>query len=418
MRLSLLSALFLLSTTAEAQTSTYKTDLQQLKSILQNTASYKVQIKGEKLSQYNSLYQKLLSDSVNIMNTYDYFHNLSQLLFPLRDNHLGFYQVANYNHFKTKETIDSFIRTKEFSDYPSIQINFDSLRNELAKKSVDSIEGIYYYVKYYSIGLFKSNGNEYTGVILDSDVNLWKKGQIAIHLTEYRPNLFKAIYVHPMFKNFILHPVEKYRNQTLVNSSFFGIYAQSIYTKLPGQVDYVNLPSGSRTFELKNIQDDLQYLLIRSFQRNNTTSAKSLKFYDSIKNKLTNQNLILDLRNNQGGSKQESKKYFKLLKKYTKKGHLYILLNNETISQAEILTLKLRKLKNVTTVGQTTKGMLSYGSNFGKRFKLPGGNFEIYPTDMKGKAKFLQYEDYGITPEIFLHNNSEWVEQVNEIIRK
>src|SRR5688572_16618501 len=210
MRLSLLSALFLLSTTAEAQTSTYKTDLQQLKSILQNTASYKVQIKGEKLSQYNSLYQQLLSDSINIMNTFDYFHNLSQLLFPLRDNHLGFYQVANYNHFKTKETIDSFIRTKEFSDYPSIQINFDSLRNELAKKSVDSIEGIYYYDKFYTVGLFKSNGNEYTGVILDSEVNLWKKGQIAIHLTEYRPNLFKAIYGHPIFKNFIFHPVEKY----------------------------------------------------------------------------------------------------------------------------------------------------------------------------------------------------------------
>lgn len=111
-------------------------------------------------------------------------------------------------------------------------------------------------------------------------------------------------------------------------------------------------------------------------------------------------------------------KYFSLLKDFTRKGHLYILLNNGTISQAEIFTLKLQELKNVTTAGQTTKGMLSYGSNYGKREKLPSGKYEIYPTDMKGRPKFLQYEDRGINPEIVLKNETDWIEQVVQIIRE
>jgi C-terminal processing protease CtpA/Prc len=95
-----------------------------------------------------------------------------------------------------------------------------------------------------------------------------------------------------------------------------------------------------------------------------------------------------------------------------------VLINNGTLSEAEILTLKLKQRRNVTTLGQTTKGMLSYGSNYGKRESLPSGRFELYPTDMKGSAKFLQYEDYGIQPDIKLKNDSSWIGQVVEIIQK
>ena len=110
------------------------------------------------------------------------------------------------------------------------------------------------------------------------------------------------------------------------------------------------------------------------------------------------------------------KKYLSLLKKYVNHGQLYILLNNGTLSQSEIFTLKLKKLKNTTTLGQTTKGMLTYGSNYGKRERLPSGFFEIYPTDMKGKKNLLLYENFGIKPDIFLKNDSNWIIQVTDII--
>ena len=130
------------------------------------------------------------------------------------------------------------------------------------------------------------------------------------------------------------------------------------------------------------------------------------------------QPVIVDLRNNEGGAEKESQKFFNLLKKYTRTGHLYILMNNETLSRAEILVLQLKKLPNTVTAGQPTKGMLTYGSNYGRREILPSKRFSIYITDMKGKDEHLLYEDSGINPDINLDENADWVEQIVNLMQK
>ena len=127
--------------------------------------------------------------------------------------------------------------------------------------------------------------------------------------------------------------------------------------------------------------------------------------------------MILDLRNNEGGAEKEMNKYLKLLKNYTKKGQLILLVNNGTLSQAEIFTLELKQLNNVTVLGQQTKGMLAYGSNYGRKQKLPSGNFEIYPTDMNNGTALLSYEDYGIKPDIILRADQDWIEQAVYFIK-
>lgn len=401
-----------------AQTNPYLKDLSALKTILQKTPSYKSQIKGKQLALYNELYDRLVSDTASKVNSYNYFYKLAQLIFPLKDNHLAFYQIPDDENFKDQERIEQFITSKEFLNYPKYEGNLDSLKSALAAKSLDSIEGIYHYGQYYSVGLFKSSNKEYTGVVMESVVPLWQKGQVAIHLYEYGPNLFKAIYGHPQTKNFMLQPIEKYQNQELVNSYFYSSYAQSVYSKKLQQVDFVNLPKNAPKFELKQVADDIQYLVVRTFQVDRSNAEKSAVFLDSIKNSLTAANLILDLRNSEGGARRMASKYVQLIREYTPKGHVFILINNGTLSQAEILTLRLKKFKNTKTLGQTTKGMLSYGSNYGKREKLPSQHFEVYVTDMKNPAKLLKYEDVGIKPDIFLDGDSNWIEQVIKIIRE
>lgn len=418
MRKTFITVFLFFTIVSNAQISPYLKDLSALRSFVQKTASFKAQIKGKKRSAYNEMYNRLALDTSNNPNTYTYFYNLAQLFFPLKDNHLGFYQNPDYTPFQSKESIDSFVNSKEFLDYPTIRINLDSLKEELAQKSLDSVEGIYTYDNYYTIGLFKNEENKYLGVVLDSEVSLWKRGQIAVHLYEFAPNLFKAIYGHPKFKHFIFHPIEKYQNQSLVNSYFYASFSQSIYTKGVTQIDYVNLPKTSTKFALKNIKEDVQYIMIQSFQNNNTIAQSSQRFYDSIKSLLKAPHLVLDLRNNEGGAKKEKKKYAKLLKDYVRYGHLYVLVNNGTLSQAEIFTLELKKLKNVTIIGQQTKGMLAYGSNYGKKEKLPSGKFEVYLTDMNNGSSLLQYEDYGITPNTILRTDKDWVDQVLAIIAR
>jgi hypothetical protein len=294
----------------------------------------------------------------------------------------------------------------------------DSLKIELAKKPADSVEGIYHYDKFYTVGLFRNGEKEYIGIILDSDINLWQKGQIAIHLYEFAPNLYKAIYGHPLFKSFQLKTIEKYRNQQLVNSYFYASYSQAVYSKHLREVDHVNIPKNASKFAFRNINNDVQYLLVQTFQADNKNAQASKQFFDSIKNSLKTPYLILDLRNNEGGANNPMIRYLNLLKKYVKKGRLYVLVNNGTLSQAEIFTLKLKPLKNVTTIGQTTKGMVAYGSNYGKTLKLPSDKFAVYPTDMNNGSVLLPYEDIGIDPDIFLRTDQDWIEQTVEIIKK
>lgn len=50
--------------------------------------------------------------------------------------------------------------------------------------------------------------------------------------------------------------------------------------------------------------------------------------------------------------------------------------------------------------------------------ELPSGRFEIYPTDMNDNAKLLKYEDFGITPDIILRDDSNWIDQLIEMIKK
>lgn len=391
---------------SQAQTSnSYQTDLTELQKILQKTPSYKDQIKGQKRTDYNRLFQTLLSDTVNNVSDYKYFYNLAQLFFPIRDNHLAFYQIANF---------------PSATDFPTFKGNLDSLKFALSKKSLDSIEGIYHYDKYYTVGLFKKDKSEYVGVVLDTEISNWKKGQVAIYLYEDSPNYFKAIYAHPKFKNYNLYQIEKFSHHSLVNSYFYSSFSEKVYSKIIQEVDLINLPKNIGDFSFKNIETGIQYLHIKHFSADRIKMQKSKEFYDSIKNLLTAPNLILDLRNNDGGANKVSKKFLTLIKQYTKNGKVYILINNGTLSQGEIFTLQLKQLQNVKTLGQTTKGMLTYGSNFGKREKLPSQSFEVYITDMKGKSakKLLPYENIGIKPDIILVDTKDWIEQVIEIIWK
>jgi Peptidase family S41 len=401
LQLFLLTIIFV---TSQAQTNnTYKSDLIELQTILQKTPSYKDQIKGQSLISYNSLFESLLSDTVKNASDYKYFYNLAQLFFPIRDNHLTFYQTANF---------------PSATDFPTFKGNLDSLKSVLTSKPLDSLEGIYHYDKYYSVGLFKVDKTEYIGVVLDTETANWKKGQIAIHLYEYLPNYFKAIYAHPKFKNYILYPIERYTHHSLINSYFYTSFSEKIYSKTQGQNDFTNLPKNIADFSFKNIDTGIQYLHIKQFSADRVKMQKSKEFYDSIKNLMTEPNLILDLRNNDGGANKVSKKFLKLIRQYTKNGQVYILVNNGTLSQGEIFTLQLKQLQNVKTLGQTTKGMLTYGSNYGKREKLPSQSFEVYITDMKGDKRLIPYENNGINPDIILLDTKDWIEQTIEIIRK
>jgi C-terminal processing protease CtpA/Prc len=96
------------------------------------------------------------------------------------------------------------------------------------------------------------------------------------------------------------------------------------------------------------------------------------------------------------------------------------LINNGTLSQGEIFTLQLKELRNVTVLGQSSKGVLAYGSNYGIRKRLPSQSFEVYITDIWGTGgkKLLPYESRGVAPDITLSPGRDWIAQTTEIIKQ
>jgi hypothetical protein len=382
---------------------TYLADLQKLYETLQKTPSYRDQIKGQKLIAYQKLYENLKKEPIGKVSSPEYFLTLSQLFFPIQDNHLMLTQI-NY--------------MPPPSEYPVFKGNLDSLKSVLSKKSLDEVEGLYHYGDAYSIGFFKDREKRYLGVIFDSNTPIWTNGQIAAWLYETEPNYFRAIYAHPKSKNLLLYAVEKFLNRSLVNSYFYVSFSDEVYRKTIGQSNHVDLPTNIQPFRFKSLSPTVQYLQIKHFSAMTPDLQKSQVFFDSIKNSVNTPNLILDLRNNGGGSYKASKMYHELLKTYSKQHKIYVLINNGTLSQGEIFTLQLKKLNNVKILGQTSKGMITYGSNFGTRVKLPSGAFEVYITDMNGKKEHIPYENYGIKPDFPLSGERDWIEQVMEMIRK
>lgn len=220
-----------------------------------------------------------------------------------------------------------------------------------------------------------------------------------------------------MTKNLILFPNEKIRNSSIVNARFYGYFGGKNFSKTQGLTDHAQLPAGMPDFQFKDLETGIQYLQLRHFSADPSDMQRSKAFLDSIKRLLTAPDLILDLRNNQGGAKKVSKGYLRLLREYVKKGRVHVLTNNATMSQGEIFLLQLMRLPQVRSLGQTTNGTLMYGNNYGRREKLPSQAFEVYITDLRSRKRLMRYEVFGVDPDSLLGVDRDWIEQAIALIR-
>lgn len=401
----------------------YRADLQKLDAVIRKLPSFKTQVKGKQKEEYTGLYQELREDTALNHSSFEDFLRLVKLFYVIKDNHIGFYQLLPNRLTPTTLSDSSVIRayrqTEGFLSYPRFTGNLDSLEQILAKKAKDSVEGIYYYAHYLKVGLFRTtNPQELMGVVLNTALGNWEKGQVAMYLTEYEPNYFRAVYGHPVSKNLVMHQNEKFRNQELIGSYFYSSVSQKVYSKNPDAADYSRIPRSAATYQFSSIDPSIQYLRIGSFSTYTTNVAASNAFYTRIKDSLTAPNLIVDVRNDTGGAEKVAKPYLSLLKAYAKKGKIYLLLNHDTESQGEIFTLQLKKLRGVSTWGQATMGKLAYGSNYGTRVTLPSKQYEIYITDMNNGATLRSYENKGVIPDNELSLQSDWIQQLTEAIKK
>jgi len=409
MRIVFIITLLLLFSALPAQ-QMLSQDIKALHGFLSKTHSYKDQIRGKAKTAYYQMMDSLTQQQPQ--NAYEYFRLLAQMTEPLRDNHLFVYEYPQQEIKSAQFSDTAFMRAYRSSaaylDFPSVRLSLDSLEQQLQRADSNSVEGIYYYQQYIKLAVYRSGrAGEYTGVVLTSEFPNWGRGQILFVLQDRGAGRYSAIYYQLAQKTLAYSRHIRYVRH--------GLPLLQI-KKYPQQPVYADVKAGTEPFVFSRLSDNIQYLRFGSFATYPANIARATKFYEQVKDSLTAPYLIVDIRNNGGGGNKTSGQFRKLLKKYARKGKVYLLINYNTMSNAEAFALDMRDADIATLVGEPTRGMITYGSNSDIVRELPGGRYKLYITDMRGTARDLRFEDIGVAPEIVLDPNSDWIQQVQILI--
>jgi len=386
-------------------------DLTILKDIIKKTPSFKSQIKGQRKKEFDKLYEELTS-KVDEKNTdLQHFEILSELVGQINDNHFVLQYIPDtsfdWKRYSDKLYVSNFLKKDYLLNHPKVIINIDSLELSLKNKQTNEVEGIYYFQSLsHKIGVFKVNDSVYNGVILESLYPIWEKGDLCFILKEKSPNYFHSINYLISQKTLQFNKNEKYKSGELL--------AYNI-SKTIKKNSFPFIPDSLKKFYSYKINSNTRYVRLGDFMVNPTNKKRSSTFFNELKSSMNEKVILLDLRNNNGGGFVISRPFLKLFKRYSKKNEIKVLINRNTVSNTEQFVIRLKKYKNVTLFGEDTEGMITYGSNYGRQIPLKSKGLFVYPTDMRGLKKDLQYETIGISPNIYLSNDSDWIEQVLKI---
>ena len=381
------------------------TDLIFLDTKIRKTPAYKINKQN-----YNTSYSEIEEKVASISTIFDCHSLLNELLLSLNDNHSRVFSIESGATDEVNEDPEKFIGFKKsalFNAYPKPNIDLDSLITVLNTKSVMEVEGIYERKDYMTIGVYRNKDeNNYKAIIVDSESDVWQIGEIIYTMIPFGNNYLLNIGGGITSKRLVAY-TERIEN---------GFFYYMDFKKDISQTNYsLKMPSES-TFYREELSNEITYLKIGSFSSWNPTLSDAEKFYKTLEGNLNKSNLIIDLRNNGGGGNRNSDILYKLLKEYSKKNKIYVLINHRTASNAEQFAQKLRRLDNCKIFGSRTNGSLAYELK-NSNYTLPCGKF-IAVLSSKKHSEYIEFESQGIEPDVIFSLKGDWINQLNSYIKK
>ncbi len=395
-----------MSLNAQTPTCDCKADLDFLIEKLQKMPSYKKQIKGEALDQFNDTYSRISAQMTKPISIEQCFTLLQEQMMLINDNHAKIY--FNHEYFALEDYDDedkrnAFINSDQFKNHPRTEKQIAALVSELKTKPINDIEGIYNYGSKITVGVYKTSDLTIEGVIITSKANIWEPGQIKFSAKQNRFGKYD-----------MLSYDDKTKKLRMIKGLTFENGRLKSFKKVGNDNNYELADKHDSDWVFKQLRDDIQYVYFGDFSSFSTSNRKAFKrFYDTHKNDFNAKHIIVDLRNNGGGNSKLSDPFIKLFKK--SQANIYIVTNSFTGSNSEQFTVKLKKLQGAKHLGQSTFGVVAYGLNYGTTYTTPSGYFDVLPTDMNFH-KYYPYEGKGVTPDISLDFDRNWIDQIIEMI--
>ena len=354
-------------------------ELDNMSKLIENAKSYKTQIKTGKDSDFKEWKEEIKREIVNdSLSKFFCVGYLQKYISFIEDRHNEVY----------------FVPDKISSNVPSYSKAIDS-----TLKSTDKVSGIYY-AGSDKILLQKENDTIWYGITLNSDSQEWIKGKIRLRIKKTDNKYFEIFEYYQNGLLFYQKNIEISNGR--INSTFWNKENKYFFNK-----------NHKENFTYKSINPSYDYIGIKTLKRTNKLIKEADDFYENNLDKLTKENLIIDLRNNGGGSINQAKPLLKFLKKNKVIQRIFVLINFKTASSAELSALALKEDKRTVLVGENSRGMLEYG--YGNRSfstKTNCLNFNVVLSTEHNKSKYSKYEYVGIEPDFKLDNKSDWIEQI------
>lgn len=381
-QLTLLTLFFFTFTFGQVSDCNCINELNDISEQIKNAKSYKVQIKGNKIIEFEKWKTEIETEIKNdsLINFFCVGY-LQKYISFINDLHNQVYATQKHELIQAP-------------NYPK-SIDTTQIQN-------DSISGIYF-AGVDKILIKRETNNTWLGVTLESNSSKWEKGKIRLVIKKTKNNIFE---IFEYFQNgYLFYQKDVKIENGRIHSTFWNKQNKYFFNQ-----NHIN------NFTYKTINSSFDYFGIKTLNRTNSLIEEMDKFFNQNLGNLTKPNLIIDLRNNGGGSTKQAEKLLESLKNNENIIHIYIIINFKTASAAELVTLKLKEDKRTIIVGENSKGMIEYGyGNKSYSSTSSCSEFKIDLSTEQTNKNLSIYECIGIKPDYSLNNESDWIEQIINI---
>lgn len=274
------------------------------KTFEENDAGFQYAIDNKGMNAYEQ-HNKIFAEKISKLdNSVECTQTIYEWMTFFRSGHIAVRRINQAqsqpeNKQSNQEIIDSY------KDWEKIEVDLEKFQDQLLKKDENGFEGVWV-SEPYKIGI-KKVGNEYLGFIIEADGVYWTKGQIKLRIKE---DLSSTYYMRD-------HSAQNFKSANLLGNNYL-------------EMGFITL---ERTFPKVNPEPQIErYFKAISAENpyfekvnNNTVLLRIPSFSWQVKSQIDSiiamnketifqkTNLIIDLRNNGGGSDESYNEILPLL---------------------------------------------------------------------------------------------------------